>query len=202
MRNFVVAAAAALAIFVGPAAALASTTTETLVFMRHGEKPAEGLGQLTCQGLNRALALPDVLISRYGKAQWIYAPNPNVKISDPGGSFYYVRPLVTIEPAAIRVGISINTSAGYADISALESLVLRSYKGADTIYIAWEHAYLVKVVQDIMNKYGGHEAVPAWQSGDYDSLYVVHVTWTDGRITDAQFTRESEGLNNLATSCP
>ena len=31
---------------------------ETIVFMRHGEKPPEGLGQLDCQGLNRALALP------------------------------------------------------------------------------------------------------------------------------------------------
>ncbi len=33
---------------------------ETLVFVRHGEKPAQGYGQLNCQGLNRALALPAV----------------------------------------------------------------------------------------------------------------------------------------------
>ncbi|NNG64566.1 histidine phosphatase family protein, partial [Pseudomonas fragi] len=30
---------------------------QTLVFMRHAEKPADGLGQLNCQGLNRAIAL-------------------------------------------------------------------------------------------------------------------------------------------------
>jgi len=44
--------------------AIAGTTIhaeETIVFFRHGEKPSAGLGQLTCQGLNRALALPDVL---------------------------------------------------------------------------------------------------------------------------------------------
>ena len=28
------------------------------MFFRHGEKPSRGYGQLTCQGLNRALALP------------------------------------------------------------------------------------------------------------------------------------------------
>jgi hypothetical protein len=31
---------------------------ETIVALRHAEKPAGGLGQLTCQGLSRALALP------------------------------------------------------------------------------------------------------------------------------------------------
>jgi hypothetical protein len=40
---------------------------ETIVLIRHGEKPDSGLGQLTCKGLNRALALPALLIGRYGK---------------------------------------------------------------------------------------------------------------------------------------
>jgi hypothetical protein len=35
--------------------------TETIVLIRQGEKPALGLGQLNCQGLNRALALPVVI---------------------------------------------------------------------------------------------------------------------------------------------
>ena len=71
---------------------------QTIVFFRHGEKPAGGYGQLTCQGPNRALALPDVLNAKFGKPKFLYAPNPAVKISDPAGSFYYVRPLATIEP--------------------------------------------------------------------------------------------------------
>jgi hypothetical protein len=202
MRKCVLAAMAALALLLGPATAHATTTTETLVFMRHGEKPSGGYGELTCQGLQRSLQLPDVLIGRYGKAKWVYAPNPSAKISDPAGSFYYVRPLATIEPAVIRLGISVNTSVAYYDVSSLNSLLLRSTKAADTIYIAWEHAYLVAAVQAIMNKYGGGYAVPAWQTGDYDSLYVVHVTWTDGVITSAHFQHDYEGLNNLSTSCP
>ena len=55
---------------------------ETIVLLRHGEKPPTGLGQLTCKGLNRALALPSLLIGRYGKPDFIYAPNPSVQVDD------------------------------------------------------------------------------------------------------------------------
>ena len=51
---------------------------KTVVFIRHGEKPSSDLGQLNCQGLNRSLVIPDVLIGRYGRASKIYAPNPSV----------------------------------------------------------------------------------------------------------------------------
>ena len=32
---------------------------EKLIFIRHAEKPAKGLGLLTCKGINRSLKLPD-----------------------------------------------------------------------------------------------------------------------------------------------
>ena len=89
-----------------------SSAEQTIVFFRHGEKPAAGNGQLTCQGLNRALALPDVLLAKFGSPSWAYAPDPSVKMSDPGGSFFYVRPLATLEPVAIRSGLSVNTGYG------------------------------------------------------------------------------------------
>lgn len=174
---------------------------ETIVFFRHGEKPTAGLGQLTCQGLNRALALPGVLIPRYGMPDWLYAPNPAVKISDPSGSYFYVRPLATIEPTAIRAGKSVNTGYGYNNITALQSVLIRSTKANDTAFVAWEHAYLVKAVQSLMNAYGGGAPVPAWQSGDYDSLYVVKVNYTATGIT-ARLQIEKEGLNGLSTACP
>ena len=88
--------------------ATTTVTTETLVFLRHGEKPSGGLGQLTCQGLQRALALPSVLATRFGTAQYVFAPNPTVAVPDAAGSFYYVRPLATIEPTAIRLGLPVN----------------------------------------------------------------------------------------------
>jgi hypothetical protein len=174
---------------------------ETIVFFRHGEKPSGGLGQLTCQGLNRALALPEVLLAKFGRPDYLYAPNPATKISDPAGSFFYVRPLATIEPVAIRTGRSVNTRYGYNDVTGLRQILVTSTKANATIFVSWEHAYLVKIVQSLMNTYGGGQTVPAWTSGDYDSLYIVRIAYTNGAI-DAQFERDREGLNGLPTSCP
>jgi hypothetical protein len=72
-------------------------TVETLVFVRHGEKPAEGLGQLSCKGLNRSLALPAVIAAKFGKPDAIFAPDPGQQKNDGGHPYYYVRPLATIE---------------------------------------------------------------------------------------------------------
>jgi hypothetical protein len=171
------------------------------VFLRHGEKPAGGYGQLTCQGLQRALALPSVLTTAYGAPQYIFASNPATKVSDTAGSFYYVRPLATIEPTAIRLGLPVNTRYGYSDIAGLQSELVSTTYSSSTVLVAWEHLYLQKVVQNIMNAYGAGVTVPAWPSDDYDSLYVVRITSTNGVVT-AQFEHAFEGLNNLPTTCP
>ena len=176
-------------------------TTQTLVFFRHGEKPAAGLGQITCQGLRRALALPDVLTSRFGRPQYIFAPNPLPKVGDPAGTFHYVRPLATIEPTAIKLGMPVNAQYGFLDVAGLQNELLSPGYAGSTTFISWEHLKLVEVVQNIMNFYKSGVAVPQWTSGDYDSLYIVRIANSNGTIT-AQFERDFEGLNNLPTTCP
>lgn len=177
------------------------TTTETIVFLRHGEKPSGGYGQLTCQGLQRALALPAVLTTAYGEPHYVFAANPTTKVPDSAGSFYYVRPLATIEPTAIRLGLPVNTRYGYTDIAGLQSELLSGAYASATVFVAWEHLELQQVVQNIMTAYGTGVTVPAWPAGDFDSLYVVRVTNASGVIT-AQFAHDFEGLNNLPTTCP
>src|SRR5208282_6311514 len=86
-------------------AAAQGSGTETIVFVRHGEKPGNGLGQLDCRGLNRALALPAVLARLFGTPAAIFAPNPADQITDHGERYDYVRPLATIEPTAISFGL-------------------------------------------------------------------------------------------------
>jgi hypothetical protein len=174
---------------------------ETIVFLRHGEKPSGGYGQLTCQGFNRSLALPLVLTSKFGKPNVIYAPSPAVKVTDTAGSFYYVRPLATIEPTAIKLVMPVNTKYGYNAIATLQTALISTGYANSTIFVAWEHLQLVKLVQNIMNAYGGGVTVPAWPSTDYDSLYVVRVNYV-GTTVNAQFTHESEGLNGQPTACP
>jgi hypothetical protein len=182
-------------------AAAPTSTTETLVFLRHGEKPSGGYGQLTCQGLQRALALPSVLTNLYGTPQYIFAPNPTVQVPDAAGSFYYVRPVATIEPAAIRYGLPVNTQFGYTDIGSLQAALVSGTYASSTVFVAWEHLELQQLVQNLMNTYGGGVAVPAWPSTDFDSLYVVRLT-NAGGVISAQFTHDFEGLNNLSTICP
>jgi hypothetical protein len=174
---------------------------QTIVFMRHGEKPSGGYGQLTCQGLNRALALPDVLLAKFGKPTYLYAPNPAVQITDGAGAFYYVRPLATIEPTAIRTVRNVRTKYGYNNIASLEAALITPTKADSTIFVAWEHVYLQRVVQNIMNHYGGGTKVPAWISGDYDTLFVVRVHYAGG-TPSARFSLDREGLNGQPTACP
>ena len=119
---------------------------------------------------------------------------------DAAGSFYYVRPLATIEPTAIRYGLPVNTQYGYSDIAGLQTTLLGSAYASSTVFIAWEHLKLQEMVQNIMNRYGNGVTVPAWPSGDFDSLYVVRLTNTGGAIT-AQFVHDYQGLNNLPTAC-
>ena len=88
---------------------LSSTKSgETIVVLRHGEKAVGGLGQLNCMGLNRSLALPKLLIGRFGRADAIFAPNPASRVRENSfstRSYSYVRPLATIEPTAIQLGL-------------------------------------------------------------------------------------------------
>lgn len=174
---------------------------QTIVFFRHGEKPSGGYGQLTCQGLNRAFALPAVLTGKFGTPDVLYAPSPAAKVSDPAGSFYYVRPLATIEPLAIKLGMPVNTKYGYNAISSLQTALISTGYANATIFVAWEHLQLQKLVQNIMNAYGGGVTVPAWASTDYDSLYVLTVNYS-GTTVSAQFYRGAEGLNGQPAACP
>ena len=84
-------------------------------------KPPAGPGQLDCQGLNRALALPAVVERMFGKPDAIFAPDPSGKNDDGGIAFDYVRPLATIEPTAIAFGLPVNASIRFPQRRALNA---------------------------------------------------------------------------------
>ena len=171
---------------------------ERLVCIRHGEKPKGGLGQLSCQGLNRALALPPVLLSRFGKPDYIFAPNPSQKVDD-GVSYNYVRPLMTIEPTAISVGLPVNTEYGFRDIEALQKeFTLEKYRHS-LIYVAWEHGLLDQLACNLV-KYGGGDtnSVPAWPRNDFDSIFIFDIAYTNN-VPSVRFHIEKEDLDGLGT---
>lgn len=178
-------------------------SVETIVMIRHGEKPPAGLGQITCRGLNRALELPDLLIGRYGKPDFVYAPNPSFQVTDHGTPYSYVRPLATIEPTAIRAGVPVNTQLGYTQIDELQKVLTQPAYASSRVFVAWEHGYLVRFAKQLMKSYGDDpSAIPSWPSGDYDSIYVFQLTRIDGKPHLA-FHLEHEGLDgSLSDACP
>jgi len=174
---------------------------ETLVFVRHGEKPLEGNGQITCQGLNRALALPPVLVSKFGRAEFIFAPDPKEPVRDPSGMANYVRPLATIEPTAVALGLPVNTQFGFTDITGLENELLSERYGASVIYVAWEHTKLAELVRHLVKRLGSDAEVPNWAWNDYDSIYVVRID-SSGAHKTVRFSVDHENLDGRPTTCP
>jgi len=185
-----------------PEVAATERSEETLVLIRHGEKPADGLGQLSCQGLNRSLVLPSVLTAKFGKPAFIFAPNPQQQTNDKGRLYDYIRPLATIEPTAIQLGLPVNTQFGFRDVERLRKELTRAKYQTALVFVAWEHTLLASLVKDLVAQGGGDPSkVPTWEHDDFDSIYVVELTRVGGRLS-ALFTRDQEGLNNLSPKCP
>lgn len=179
--------------------------TQTLVFLRHAEKPGEGLGQLNCQGLNRALDLATLLPERFGKADYVFAANPSrhVEEGSKDQSYSYIRPLMTISPSAIRLGLPVNIDYRANDTDALAEELLRDKYRNATVYTAWSHGYLPDLINAVAGKALGEKRVITedWSGDDFDTLYVLTLTWHDGKASLLS-RNVRQGLNDGAHSCP
>jgi hypothetical protein len=177
---------------------------ETVVLMRHGEKTPEERGQLSCKGLNRALALPDVLIKRYGRPDFIFAPNPSSQKEGANGTLYsYVRPLVTIEPTAIRLGLPVDTQIGYNEIGRLQKELLKPEYAGSLIFVAWEHKFLYQFARRMLSSHGKDASVvPQWPGTDYDTIYVLRID-RSRETPELTFESAKEMLDgSLSDACP
>ena len=175
---------------------------ETIVMVRHGEKPMLGLGQLNCQGLNRALALPKVIQAKFGKPDLIVAPDPARQKKDAGVMYDYVRPLATIEPTAVYFGMPISAALGYDQVDALDALLTSEQNNDRLIVVAGEHRNIEAVARQLVKEFGGSgDVVPRWHGRDFDSIYVVHIHRGDGPVR-VDFQLDHEGLDNRSSVCP
>jgi hypothetical protein len=176
---------------------------QTLVLVRHAEKPAEGLGLLTCKGLNRALLLPDFFASNFQRPDYIFAPNPAVKVTEIHGNgqrYDYVRPLLTIGPTAVRFGVPISTQLPFNDPGLLADTLLDPQYHNDTIYVAWEHSNLVAFAEIVLTRFHDPTPVPPWPNSDYDTFYVFRIDW--GKIPTLKFEVRSEHIGPISENCP
>ncbi|MNM13677.1 hypothetical protein D3C81_238720 [compost metagenome] len=179
--------------------------TQTLVFLRHGEKPDGGLGQLNCQGLNRAIDLSTLLPEKFGKADYVFAANPtrNVEEGEFDNSYSYIRPLMTISPSAIKLGLPVNINFSANDTSDLANELLHDKYHNSVIYTAWSHGYLPELINKVAGDATGKKMTITddWESSDYDSLYVLTLTWHNGKAS-LQSHVYKQGLDNGAETCP
>ena len=179
--------------------------TQTLVFLRHAEKPAGGLGQLNCQGLNRAIDLATLLPEKFGKANYVFAANPtrNVEEGELDNSYSYIRPLMTISPSAIKLGLPVNINFSANDTSDLADELLHDKYHNSVIYTAWSHGYLPELINKVAGEAVGKKQniTDDWESSDYDSLYVLTLTWHNGKAS-LQSHNYKQGLDNGQETCP
>ncbi|MFS2160401.1 hypothetical protein ACCD10_24070 [Pseudomonas sp. Pseusp122] len=179
--------------------------TQTLVFLRHAEKPDMGLGQLNCQGLNRAIDLSELLPKEFGKADFIFAANPSRHVEEGAGdkSYSYLRPLMTVGPSAIKLGLPINIDYAANDTGDLASELLRDKYHDATIYTAWSHGYLPELVNKVAQQASGHKVklVDDWTGDDFDSVLVLTLKWVNGKAS-LEYENYKQGLNNGPVGCP
>ena len=172
----------------------------TVVILRHAEKPEAGLGQLNCKGLNRALALAPLLLSRYGRPNAIYAPNPAQPKNDKGILYAYIRPLATIEPTAVRAGLPVQIAHGMEAIQPLAAQLLAQPPGL--YFVAWEHHWAQTLARSLVATFGGNSAdVPVWDDADFDSLYVLRLRQDAQGRRSVDFRHEQQNLNALPEEC-
>jgi len=179
--------------------------TQTLVFLRHAEKPAGGLGQLNCQGLNRAIDLASLLPEKFGKAQYVFAADPtrNVEEGELDNSYSYIRPLMTISPSAIKLGLPVNIDFAANDTSDLADELLHDRYHNATIYTAWSHGYLPELINKVAEEAVGQQQpiTEDWASSDFDSLYVLTLTWRNGKAS-LHSQSYKQGLDGGEQDCP
>src|SRR5262249_19723568 len=134
----------------------ANGAAATIVFVRHGEKPERGLGQLSCQGLNRALALPAVIAKHFYRVDAIFAPNPSHPKQDAAELYDYIRPLATIEPTAIWFGLPVDVSLAFDDRDGLQAALekTRMPNHNAIILVAWEHRQIAPIVRALLAAHG------------------------------------------------
>lgn len=166
---------------------------QTIVFMRHGEKPNDKSGVLTCQGLNRSLELPNTL-AQFGKPDALFAAAP--KQNQLGNS---IRSVQTILPTATKNLLPIHLEYHANDVIGIKNALLKKSYENSLIFVAWEHDNLVKIVKEIYkNKGGNPKDIPDWKKEDFDSLYILKLDSKKSPV----FIKSAQNLKNLSTACP
>ena len=160
----------------------AQDTQLRIILIRHAEKPQKG-DNLTCQGLNRSLELPQLLYTRFGLPAATYIPAMAL-----GDSTKHSRMFQTIIPFAVKYNLALTSKFMEDDSTAMAREIMQK-KG--TVLVIWEHKRIASIARALGIKDSLH-----WPDDDYESIWII--TFPNGH---ASLTRSKEQLHPLA-ACP
>jgi hypothetical protein len=166
----------------------ARAADSTIVIVRHGEKPDDG-DNLSCEGLNRALALPAVLRRKFGKHAFTVAYVPKLAL---GEATKHARMFQTVTPFAVRQGLTVNSNFDEQDVDAIAADALQR---SGTVLIVWEHSQIRPLALAL---HVPESKLPdEWKGKDFDSIWIVTPT-KDG---PSKFATDKESISPSST-CP
>lgn len=154
-------------------ATVAAAAPAQIIFLRHAEKPEIGI-ELNDRGRERAQALPalfskDPRALEHGPAAVIFA----MRQAKPSTS---LRPILTMEPTARALGLTLDTRFSRDEVVALAHALLTDPRtNGKTVVVCWEHDAIPKVVAAL----GWRQGPDDWPGKAYDRLWVLD--FADGR---------------------
>jgi hypothetical protein len=163
-------------------AAMAQTANLRVVLIRHAEKPLKG-DNLTCQGYNRSLKLPVVLVGKFGVPAFTYVPSLGV-----GEVTKHARMFETIVPLIVKYNLSINSAHLEKDTAGVAADIKLK---TGVVLVAWNH----KTIAAIVRALGVRDSNLLWPDDDFDTIWIV--TFKNGAAT---LTRDKENINPV-TGC-
>jgi hypothetical protein len=156
-----------------------SSSLKRVIIIRHGEKPDNG-DNLSCQGLNRSLQLPEVLHQKFGMPDFIFVPSINT-----GKKTSTARMYQTVVPFAVKYNMTINTKYDVDDTKGLAKDVLGR---SGTVLLVWEHDHIDNIAKEL-----GVQNVSKWPGSDFDSIWII-----DFQNGKPVLATDKEGLKPLA----
>ncbi len=159
-----------------------------VVIIRHGEKPDSG-DNLSCAGLNRALALPAVLDTVTGVPDYTYVPTIST-----GKKTSSVRMFQTVTPFAVQKNLTINSEYKETDTVKVAKKVMEK-KGM--VLMVWEHGNIPGLARNL-----GVKGNLTWNGADFDSIWIIDFKKDPtGKKKSPTLTIEQENITPPQT-CP
>lgn len=165
--------------------AFSQSASLTVVMIRHGEKN-DSTGNLSCQGFNRSLLLADTLPAKFPRPSHVYVPTVSK-----GKMTNHARMFQTITPYAVKYNLKLDSNYPESADSALAKDILTK---TGLVLVVWEHTNIPGIA-----KYLGVPGEHTWHGQDFDTIWIVTFTKSNGKWVANLDKKHKEGITPSPT---